>query len=426
MIFKKTPVDKKYDAAGDDEDGLSSEKYPPLGNFNTVRQQGGCFGCGAIRKISSYPIVHPKSGWGLMDKNGKKHFVFCENCFAKLIDQYTEEAHGNKYKALYRMCMYTGYYYDDKLAHRVIEEEHKYDDNTPVPKSYHWGLLYNKAVREDLILSDKTFYDSDNIMFEEVVKYHNQHSVEDLMSDEDKNNRITILSVFHCDPFEDEELLDRVKLQNDLVTMIDDSMADDMVRQKAAIEIVRSFHRIDKISKALQELQTDKDTMLEHTREIKELSETKQKETSLVTQFSKDHGFAEKYATAKSRGSGSLGYIIKEMNEKGYDRGAVNKFDIDTAEAMKQVADISSSSMAKQVALSDSDKAVMIKDQSIIINRMRETMEKQAEELRLLREKHLKSELLDEYKKDLKDKGLNEEQIDRAVKEELDRRIPVV
>ena len=146
----------------------------------------------------------------------------------------------------------------------------------------------------------------------------------------------------------------------------------------------------------------------------------------MVTQFSKDHGFAEKYATAKSRGSGSLGYIIKEMNEKGYDRGAVNKFDIDTAEAMKQVADISSSSMAKQVALSDSDKAVMIKDQSIMINRMRETMEKQAEELRLLREKHLKSELLDEYKKDLKDKGLNEEQIDRAVKEELDRRIPVV
>ena len=114
------------------------------------------------------------------------------------------------------------------------------------------------------------------------------------------------------------------------------------------------------------------------------------------------------------------------MNEKGYDRGAVNKFDIDTAAAMKQVADISSSSIAKQVALSDSDKAVMIKDQSIMINRMRETMEKQAEELRLLREKHLKSELLDEYKKDLKDKGLNEEQIDRAVKEELDRRIPVV
>ena len=146
----------------------------------------------------------------------------------------------------------------------------------------------------------------------------------------------------------------------------------------------------------------------------------------MVTQFSKDHGFAEKYATAKSRGSGSLGYIIKEMNEKGYDRGAVNKFDIDTAAAMKQVADISSSSMAKQVALSDSDKAAMIKDQSIMINRMRETMEKQAEELRLLREKHLKSELLDEYKKDLKDKGLNEEQIDRAVKEELDRRIPVV
>lgn len=168
--------------------------------------------------------------------------------------------------------------------------------------------------------------------------------------------------------------------------MIDDSMADDMVRQKAAIEIVRSFHRIDKISKALQELQADKDTMLEHTKEIKELSETKQKETNLVTQFSKDHGFAEKYATAKSRGSGSLGYIIKEMNEKGYDRGAVNKFDIDTAAAMKQVADISSSSMAKQVTLSDSDKAVMIKDQSIMINRMRETMEKQAEELRLLRE----------------------------------------
>lgn len=87
--------------------------------------------------------------------------------------------------------------------------------------------------------------------------------------------------------------------------------------------------------------------MVDNSKLIKELSETKQKETSLVTQFSKDHGFAEKYATAKSRGSGTLGAIVREMNEKGYDKGAINKFDIETAEAMKQVADISAQSMFK-------------------------------------------------------------------------------
>lgn len=130
----------------------------------------------------------------------------------KLMEEYTKEFNGDKYKALYRMCMYTGYYYDNQLAHTIAEGTHKYDDNTPVPKSYPWYLLYNKAIREDLYLSDKTFFDSDNFLFEETIKYHNKNSVEDLMSEEDKSNRIQILSVFHCDPFEDEPFEDRIKL----------------------------------------------------------------------------------------------------------------------------------------------------------------------------------------------------------------------
>lgn len=56
---------------------------------------------------------------------------------------------------------------------------------------------------------------------------------------------------------------------------------------------------------------------------------------------------------------------------------------------------------------------------------MRQTMEEQAEELRLLHEKHLKSELIDEYEDDLKAKGLNKDQIERMIQEEMNRRIVI-
>ena len=97
----------------------------------------------------------------------------------------------------------------------------------------------------------------------------------------------------------------------------------------------------------------------------------------------------------------------------------LNRFDIETSEAMRQVAEISAESMFKQLSLNDTDFAKIIKEQGKMIREMQYTMQTQEEELRLLKEKHLKEELLVEYERQLKDKGINSEEIAGLLEQEL-------
>lgn len=381
-----------------------------------------CAWCGIAKNPDCFPMV-PDYTFGFTDQEGRPRAMFCRSCLQNVLDTFTEEdPNHDKYKSLYRICAMTNLYYKDSIAHRVCEEQHTYEDGTPISENITWGVLYFRAIMDDPELSKKVFYDSEDLIMADVIKRQREMSPLELMSEEDRRNRLQIMTTFHRDVFENEPIEERKILMGNLVTMIDDSMADDYVRQSAAIEIVRTFRRIEKISEALQELQKDPETTANNSKVIKELVQQKKQETDMITAFSKDHGFAEKYALSKSRGSGTLGAIVRDMNEKGYDRGAINKFDIETAQAMRQVAEISAESMMKQLSLTDSDYAQMVKEQATIIRKMQETMEKQAEELRTLREVHLKEELIEEYKKSLEDREIDEDEIDALVKNELERK----
>ena len=210
------------------------------------------------------------------------------------------------------------------------------------------------------------------------------------------------------------------------MTLASDDIAEDLVKQKAALEIVRSFNRINKINDALIELQATTDSMTNNTDTIKALMEQKNKETSTVLALSKDNGFTEKYASSKTKGSGTLSAIVRDMEEHGYDPGIANKFDIETEKAMQQVADISATAMFKQLSFTETDYASMVREQGEYIREMQDTMARQAEELRLLKEKQLKQEILEEYKRELEIKGLDHDEIEALVRKELDYKPKIV
>ena len=234
------------------------------------------------------------------------------------------------------------------------------------------------------------------------------------------------MSVYHYDPFASEPLVDKPSLYEDLVSLMDDSFGEDVVKAKAGVELVYSFLRLKKVNELLTRLQSTDDSMVENAAVIKELVQQKQKETSMISTFAKDNGFSEKYASSKGKGSGTLSAIVRDMTEQGYDRGIVNKFDVDTAAAMQQVSDISAESMFKQLTLTETDYADMVREQGIQIRKMQRTMEAQAEELRLLKEKRLKEEILKEYERELEIKGIDPKEIAGFVQQELDYRPKVV
>ena len=84
---------------------------------------------------------------------------------------------------------------------------------------------------------------------------------------------------------------------------------------------------------------------------------------------------------------------------------------------MRQVADISAASMMNQIQLSSDDFRKMVEEQAEKIRELTQQVAELAEANRLFKEKEIKQQLLDEYIKDLKEKGITDNEIIReAVK----------
>lgn len=403
------------------------EQGGPTNTWDKPRVTCTCYSCATNRKIEHFLFAPPQS-FGYTDEMGRRRVYFCYNCLPYLFDKFmAEEPDKNPYKALYRICSLTGIYYDHSIAKHLYEEDNVWDDGTPVYKYEPYVILYIRYINDDPELSKKYFYDSDNYNFDDAVARQQMSSRDEyLLTEHDRQNRRFIISTYHYDPFASESLTDKPALYEDLVSLMDDSFTEDVVKAKAGVELVYSFLRLRKTNELLMNLQRDDEAMIENAEVISKLVEQKRKETAIISTYAKDNGFSEKYASAKSKGSGTLSAIVRDMTEKGYDRGIVNKFDIDTATAMEQVSDISAQSMFKQLALTETDYADMVREQGIRIRKMQQTMARQAEELRLLKEKFLKQELLKEYQRELEIKGIDPKEIEGFVQQELDYRPKIV
>ena len=75
--------------------------------------------------------------------------------------------------------------------------------------------------------------------------------------------------------------------------------------------------------------------------EQKALSDLKDKELKSITNFSKDNGFAERYATAKAKGENTFTGIINKMNEAKFENAIMNRYDIETSATIQQAAEAS-------------------------------------------------------------------------------------
>ena len=417
MIFKKMPSDKKFDFCKKGPLPFTGNGDYPLDMLFRERETATCPGCGTSRELEKFYIA-PQKAIGFCDKKGRRRTLYCVHCimafYQKFID---EDPEHNKYKAMFRLCSILGYYYSDELAHQIIDVPHTWEDGKPVSQYEPDCLFYIKAVMANPETAQKSFQYSDNMNLDVVAKM--QDGGEIGLDEQAKKSRRAVLSIFHYDPFEDEPVEERPRLYEDLLTLCDENTSQDLVRAKSAVSLVLSFRNLDRINKAISELQSTSESIQQNADVIKKLTEQKSKETTMISQFAKDNGFSERYATSKAKGSGTLSAIVRDMDLYGYDDGAVSMFNIEMSGAMQQVADISAEAMFKQLAFTESDYALMVKEQGNIIRKMQKTMDQQAEELRLLKQEHLRAELVDRYEKELKERGLKPQEIEELVQDEL-------
>jgi len=192
-----------------------------------------------------------------------------------------------------------------------------------------------------------------------------------------------VLRLLGYDPFIYENEKDKLLLYNNIIDFLDESTLEDGFKLQAVIEIVKGFNQIDKINHAITTITNDIDKL--NSGGITSLVTAKKNILDSLLKLAKDNGISVNNNNNKSKGAGTLSGIIKTLQEKGFEEGEVNLYDIETAIGMKQVADISNQSIVAQLQFDENDYTAMILEQREIIQDLETKAAKFEEENRILK-----------------------------------------
>ena len=203
----------------------------------------------------------------------------------------------------------------------------------------------------------------------------------DFTLDDDKNRR-DVLRVLNYDPFQSENDLDKRHLYNILVDFLDESTLEDSFKLAAVIEIVKSFGQIDKLNRAIANVTQDPNNLANQVSALKSLIDAKEKLTKAVLGFAKDNGISVNHNNTKSKGAGTLSGIIKQLQERGFTEGEVNLFNVETAQGLMQVAELSNQAIRLQLNFDENDYTEMINQQRELVIEQGNRISSLEEELR--------------------------------------------
>jgi hypothetical protein len=244
-------------------------------------------------------------------------------------------------------------------------------------------LDYSASIFEEKVEKAKPTYQKPKELTEDEILKKQE------LEANDKKNEYDVLDIIGYDPFEGENPSDKRYLYNRLVDFLDDSTLEDSFKLHAVIEIVKSFNQIDKINQALASITGNIEGMVKDSETISRLLQSKKQIMGSVLASAKDNGISINHNNSKSKGSGTLSGIIKRLNEIDLEESQINLFDIETSEAILQVANINNRSILEQLNFDENDYTEIIKDQKKMIEVKDAKLLKLEEENRLLKLKLL-------------------------------------
>ena len=302
-------------------------------------------------------------------------------------------------------------YFKDSLASAAEQflAEHSYVDEKDVDK---FGadilkLFYkNIAMRQTINLS---YADSEKLNFiyknsntpiakkKEIMKKYssiiedkeNCNNEEDnksvKWSKKDKQNMNYAISVVGYDPFEDIGLSENDKKYcfNILSGYCDiDGITEDGNKIQGVIEMTMLYCQCRKITEAMN-IELAMDTV--DDAKVSKLTNSKSTLLSSIATIAKDNNISSNYNKNSGQGKNTLTSKMKEIVSDGFEGMKVNMFDINTANCMKQIADLSNQSIMEQLTFDNNEYTEIVKEQREMITKLQSDNEILSEENRLLK-----------------------------------------
>lgn len=360
-----------------------------MANTNVRSEKIRCCACGELKNEKR--DFYNSNSYVYRDK---QLTPICKGCVVDLYNKYYKDFNGDERKAVYYVCERLDIYFENKLFNSALEQAKNNNSSVIVIYIQKVNSLkqYNGMVFLDSEkLNDESEEDTITDVPKEIVETTVIEEVSELLTEEyideenDKKNRDDVIRLLGYDPFEKENPNDKRYLYNTLIDYLDEATLEDSFKLPTVIEIVKSFNQVEKINQALTVLTSDIMQLSSNVAEINSLMGAKEKMIRAILALAKDNGISINNSNNKSKGSNTLSGIVKKLDEIGLESAELNLFNIETAQAMKQVADISHKSIIEQLMLNESDYTEMIAKQKDMLRDLNEKVMNLEEENRLLR-----------------------------------------
>lgn len=360
------------------DDGKKKRGRPRKDDVKVTKTKLMCNCCGTEWLESEYYRSNS------MINAATKKLLVCKTCLHVVYKTFLEESMYDERIAIFRMCRLLNYPFLEKVFSASEDERVKRGE---VGTGTIFGF-YLKNINSLPQYATYTFESGDTISLKEqgdVFAQKDLEAMERESNDLDRQNERDCVRMIGFNPFETENKRDQRSLFNKLIDLLDDSCIGDAVKLHSVISVAKGFNQIEHIDSSIAKITQNKDTVIQNAGNLKAFLAMKKDLTASILKICEDNGISAKFNNSKSKGSGTLTGMIKEMSNLNLDDIKVNLFDIQTSKGMQQVADISSKSIMEQLNFAENDYADMVSQQREMIVSLRDEKNEIEEELRKMR-----------------------------------------
>ena len=344
--------------------------------YEVGRTKFTCNMCGKLKDASDfYKSTDPLCTTGVTR--------ICKMCAAKLA--YSEDLKGNKKAPDEQSVQLALRYLDKPFFQKLYDESILEAANTMSgrPKNNTWtSYIKNISMPQYNTL---TWKDGDcgnsSTLLPSIGSVDNSDEVKKMY----KTNKRTVISALGYDPFESAADADKPLMYGKLVGFLDESTQDDELKLGACVEIVHSLNQSEKINTVINALQKTPESIIKNSANIKALEATKKDIMKTTLDLARDNGISIKHSNRNTKGAHTLTGKLKMLKQSDLRSKEMNLFDINTAEGMKQVAELSFEAIMKQINPDENDFAEMVRTQAEMIKELQNKCDVAEEEARVYR-----------------------------------------
>lgn len=305
-----------------------------------------CNRCGKEKTEDKFFLAKWSKVWNITNKRAP----ICKECIDELFSEYSKRYESERI-ALIMCCHYLDIPYYRVLYDSIVENNNFFNVGLYCRQinlgQYQYKSFINTLVDGELQKTDEEA----------------KEERESKWSKSDKQNMNFAISICGYDPFDNCGMTDndRKYCFNILSGYLDtEGVTQDGHKIQSVIQIVQSQLQCRKLDEFI-----NAELLSSHPDEnkIKTWSTTKKQLLDSIAKIAQDNNLSSAYSQNTSKGANTLSYKMKEIALNGLDEIKVNLFDIETSEAMKQIADISNRSIMEQLTWDSNDYTEMIKEQ---------------------------------------------------------------